>query len=107
MWPVGCGNREHSVRWLAILVWAGLRCGRRYETVRPSPSGTGETVLVVEDEESLRTLIERVLTRHGYKVLVAGDGRQALHLLITIRDTLDAATRPVDPAKAGSTGSWA
>jgi two-component system cell cycle sensor histidine kinase/response regulator CckA len=37
-----------------------------------------ETVLVVEDEEVLRSLEAEVLAGHGYNVLVAGDAQQAL-----------------------------
>ena len=40
-----------------------------------------ETVLVVEDEESVRTLAGRVLTEAGYAVVVARDGREALALV--------------------------
>jgi CheY-like chemotaxis protein len=39
-----------------------------------------ETILVAEDEESLRGLIERILRRHGYTVLSAPNGRAALEL---------------------------
>jgi PAS domain S-box-containing protein len=46
---------------------------------QPQPSVTGsETILLVEDEEKLRTLIEEVLSSHGYKVLVAANGEEAL-----------------------------
>jgi two-component system cell cycle sensor histidine kinase/response regulator CckA len=38
----------------------------------------GETLLVVEDEEGVRELVRRVLTRHGYEVLEARHGRDAL-----------------------------
>ena len=37
-----------------------------------------ETVLVAEDEAALRTLIHETLERHGYKVLEAGNGEEAL-----------------------------
>ena len=40
-----------------------------------------ETVLLVEDEETVRRLGLKVLTRCGYKVLAAADGRTALKLL--------------------------
>jgi len=43
-------------------------------------SGGMETVLVVEDEPSVRDLTIRVLTRAGYQVLSAGDGRDAVAL---------------------------
>jgi two-component system, cell cycle sensor histidine kinase and response regulator CckA len=40
----------------------------------------GETVLVVEDERAVRRLVQQVLTRAGYHVLEAEDGREALSL---------------------------
>lgn len=47
--------------------------------VQPSSSG-GETILVAEDEEQVRKLVDRVLTRLGYTVLSAADGAEALAL---------------------------
>jgi len=38
------------------------------------------TILVVDDEERLRSLLRAYLTQEGYHVLTAGDGREALHL---------------------------
>jgi PAS domain S-box-containing protein len=53
----------------------------------------GETVLVVEDEQALREVTERIFVRHGYKVLTAANGPDAIavvaghvgaiHLLLT------------------------
>lgn len=37
-----------------------------------------KTILVVDDSSSLRSLVRISLTRAGYDVLEAGDGRQAL-----------------------------
>jgi nitrogen-specific signal transduction histidine kinase/CheY-like chemotaxis protein len=64
--------------------------------VPPDDAGiasAGETILVVEDEDSVRRLALQVLARAGYRVLEAVNGRQALtvaaqfagdiHLLLT------------------------
>jgi CheY-like chemotaxis protein len=48
-----------------------------------------ETVLLIEDEQSLRELTRRMLSRAGYAVLVAASGEQAL-------EVLDAHAEPVD-----------
>ena len=48
----------------------------------PTPvTATGsETLLLVEDEATVRQLARKVLTRNGYKVLEAGDGVEALQV---------------------------
>ncbi len=45
------------------------------------PRGRGETILVVEDEEMIRSSARRILERYGYRVLLAADGEEALVLL--------------------------
>lgn len=48
---------------------------------KPDEIGHGsETILLVEDEATLRTLVNNVLTRNGYKVLVADSGEAALEI---------------------------
>jgi two-component system cell cycle sensor histidine kinase/response regulator CckA len=42
--------------------------------------GTG-TILLVEDEDMVRSVAERALSRQGYKVLTANDGEEALEVL--------------------------
>ena len=38
------------------------------------------TILLVEDEEQVRVLLERVLAKHNYSVLTAANGREALDI---------------------------
>ena len=80
-----------------IGVCSALNCGttlridlpRELESVHgatpPAPHddrahGSGETILLVEDEEFVRNLIEQVLRTAGYTMLVAANGEQALRL---------------------------
>ncbi|WP_454747778.1 PAS domain S-box protein [Ciceribacter selenitireducens] len=45
------------------------------------PRGEGETVLVVEDDDSVRMLVVDVLKELGYRVIEAGDGAHALPVI--------------------------
>ncbi|MBN8832117.1 MAG: response regulator, partial [Sphingomonadales bacterium] len=64
--PVHAGNAEQS----------GTAVGPRR---RPASEtwGTG-TILLVEDEDMVRSVAERALTRQGYTVITASDGEQGL-----------------------------
>ncbi len=42
------------------------------------PRGQGELILVVDDEESIRMMTRRVLEQFGYRVLLAGEGTEAV-----------------------------
>jgi CheY-like chemotaxis protein len=48
------------------------------DTAAPQARGGGETILVVEDETVLRELVREILEVHGYRVLDAASGREAL-----------------------------
>lgn len=54
----------------------------------PVPGGT-ETVLVVEDEETVRMVITKRLARGGYTVLSASSGVEALEIWRAERDRID------------------
>jgi PAS domain S-box-containing protein len=48
--------------------------------LRSEVRGGSETILIVEDEESLRNLLSDLLAANGYTVLAASDGHEALQL---------------------------
>jgi signal transduction histidine kinase/ActR/RegA family two-component response regulator len=60
----------------------------RAVAVEPRAHGT-ETVLLVEDEQAIRKLAERVLTKRGYRVLVAANAAEARDLWSANEGTVD------------------
>ena len=66
-----------------ILLPAVSETGQRSAApaVPQTPTGAGETILVVEDEPMVRQLVVRTLERLGYRCLEAGDGAEALRML--------------------------
>ncbi|MBI2517611.1 MAG: PAS domain S-box protein [Opitutae bacterium] len=45
------------------------------------PRGAGESLLVVDDESSVRTLVRVTLVQQGYRVIEAADGAEAIQLV--------------------------
>lgn len=45
------------------------------------PRGEGELLLIIDDEDSIRQVASRTLEAHGYRTLVAADGREAIELI--------------------------
>ncbi len=53
--------------------------GRPQGSIHPFlEHGNGELVLIVDDEANVRDLVRVILTRHGYRTLVAGNGNEAV-----------------------------
>ena len=50
------------------------------KALSPLPEGGDETILVVEDDPAVRHLVNSVLKRYGYSVILAGSGEEALEL---------------------------
>lgn len=51
----------------------------------PVPSGSGETVLVVDDVDAVRAFVAGALRRAGYRVLVASSASDALYMAVNSR----------------------
>jgi hypothetical protein len=62
----------------------------------------GETILLVEDEELVLDVASRILTQHGYQVLVARGGTEAIDLINRHPETIDLLL--TDVVMPGSTG---
>ena len=59
----------------------GVELDRIEVATAPPPLGRGERVLLVEDDDSVRTLAARTLEAHGYLVTTARGGLEALDLV--------------------------
>ena len=55
----------------------------------PAPDRGSETILLVEDERSLRAITRELLEEHGYRVLDAGTGVDALEISRSHAGTID------------------
>jgi CheY-like chemotaxis protein len=73
---VGQGT-EFSVYLPAI---AATKAGDSLDLSPSMPLGRGERILVVDDDVSIRGITQATLEAHGYHVLAAGDGTEALAL---------------------------
>jgi PAS domain S-box-containing protein len=54
------------------------------------PMGSGETILVVDDEAPIRTSLREMLEAHEYRVVTANDGEEAVRLFVQNRETIKA-----------------
>ena len=69
--------------------WHGRGRARTRDAAEPVESGFGETVLVVDDDATVRMLIAEVLTENHYRLLEAGDGPSALKILEARQQRID------------------
>lgn len=51
--------------------------------------GTGQTILVVEDEEDLRIFVDRALRHRNFNVLTAKNGKEAIQMFESNRNRID------------------
>ncbi len=64
-------------------------------------TGGNETILIAEDEESVRNMIAHILKKVGYRVLTAKDGDEAISLFETHSSEIDLAILDVIMPKIG------
>ena len=62
---------------------------------------TAETVMVVEDEDMVRSLVVRILRRAGYEVISAANGEEALSLSASHGDPISLVLTDVVMPKMG------
>jgi two-component system, cell cycle sensor histidine kinase and response regulator CckA len=74
-------SEPHKGTRFAVYLPAAEAAAGRAERQRPDmPEGHGELILVVDDEEAIRQITKGTLETFGYRVLVAGDGTEAVAL---------------------------
>jgi PAS domain S-box-containing protein len=71
----------HGTTFTALLPVAATATAEGERIVEASAVGGTETILVVEDEAALREVTVRMLRRHGYQVLSASGGLDALDVV--------------------------
>jgi two-component system, cell cycle sensor histidine kinase and response regulator CckA len=59
------------------------------QSIAMLPSTRTPTVLIVEDEESMLYVLEKMLVIRGYKVLKASDGEQAVRIYQLHKESID------------------
>lgn len=81
---VGAGTSFHILLPAVVDTTSGVRP----KDASVVPRGD-ETVLVVEDEDAVRTLVQVALEGHGYSVIAASGGNQARELLLNYSGKVD------------------
>jgi two-component system cell cycle sensor histidine kinase/response regulator CckA len=52
------------------------------------PAGHGESILVVDDEDQILEITKKILGKHGYRVITANDGKEAIALYLQHREEI-------------------
>jgi CheY-like chemotaxis protein len=54
-----------------------------------TPIGNSATILLVDDDEPCRRLVQHILTEHGFQILEASDGAEALQVASAYAEPID------------------
>lgn len=76
-----------------VLIYLPAQMTNSLSADKPTPElprGNGELLLVVDDEPEIRRISQRILERHGYRVLTAEDGWSAMVLYRAHQDEMSA-----------------
>jgi two-component system cell cycle sensor histidine kinase/response regulator CckA len=88
-----CPDEGTSCAMWFPLMGAGARDPQAIKANAPPPpsanAGQGETILFVDDEKEVLGVVERQLTRNGYRVLTAENGEKGLQILLENPDAID------------------
>lgn len=83
-----CGEPGKGTTFAIYLPMTGKAAVERKPSVSPPAREGTETVLVAEDDVSVRNLASEALEKAGYKVIVAEDGEEAVHRFLENKDTV-------------------
>ncbi len=85
-----CYSEIGSGTTFKIYLPAVMAAAEQVEEKKEAPlRGGTETILLVDDEESIRTAGEAILSRFGYRVLTAANGETALEIYRGNRERID------------------
>ncbi|WP_367871088.1 PAS domain S-box protein [Luteolibacter sp. Populi] len=73
-------NPGNGTCFLIVLPASGEETANAEDGHAHLPRGNGETILVADDEPSIRRIMEQMLVTFGYRVLLAGDGAEAVEI---------------------------
>ncbi len=77
------------------------RAGEEEDQVSMAAGGGDETILIAEDDDAVRGLIKSILVAHGYRIVEAVDGADAVEQLRKSKDVALAIFDSVMPRKNG------
>jgi PAS domain S-box-containing protein len=81
---------EHGVGTsISVLLPANDQPVAEENEVKVGTLGGEESVLVIEDEEAIREMMRRILTRHGYDVTLAATGTEAIEIAADMSVEID------------------